>query len=354
MLKSNQEGYRTLGWIINKSDHGLYLAVADETIQAEIAEVYRHGVVEIYDYRRCPGSYSFRDLQKWVTGMPKTQTFMVANFHLAIQDEESVKRLNFSRDMIDGLGKNIIFLVTPYWDNRLAVGAYDFYSFLKLRIVFHNYEPGCEKEKEQLLAADEWGEEDRCKAEDAKEKMKEAYALIEQVRDEKDKAHYSESEKLLLKAREIKKSLLGPGHLEVAKMDHELADVYRRQGKYRTAEELYKKSLQVIKKVLGEEHPDTVESYHNLAVVYMGQGKYKEAEDLYKRSLLITEKILGKEHPDMAVSYNGLAGVYEHLGKYREAEELYQKSLKIIKKVSGEEHPDTVLNCQKPASRKQF
>ena len=129
MSESNQEGYRTLGWIINKSKQGLFLVVADELIQSEIVEVYRRGMVGIYDYKRCPGEYSFQNLQKWVAGLPETQVFMFANFHLAIQEEESLKRLNFSRDMIEGLGKNFIFLVTPHGDDRLAVGAYDFYSF---------------------------------------------------------------------------------------------------------------------------------------------------------------------------------------------------------------------------------
>lgn len=36
MLKSTREGYRTLRWIIKKSVQGLYLAVADETMQADI------------------------------------------------------------------------------------------------------------------------------------------------------------------------------------------------------------------------------------------------------------------------------------------------------------------------------
>ena len=61
---------------------------------------------------------------------------MIAYFHLAVQTQESLKRLNFSRDMIEGLGKNFIFLVTPFWDDRLAQGAYDFYSFVSFEFRF--------------------------------------------------------------------------------------------------------------------------------------------------------------------------------------------------------------------------
>ena len=236
MWESNQEGYRTLGWIINKSEQGMFLVVADETVQKEMVEIYRNGTAGIYDYRRHPGAYSFRDLQEWAIGLPETRTCMIANFHLAIQDEDSLKRFNFSRDMIEGLGKNFIFLVTPYGDDRLAVGAYDFYSFVKLRIVFHSYKMTCGKEEALALTEDEPVEESRGEPGDLKQRLAEAYALIEQAKDECGKARYHESEKLLLKAREIKEKLLGTEHLEIAEIYHELARVYESQGKYREAE----------------------------------------------------------------------------------------------------------------------
>ena len=315
------------------------MAVADEEMQGEIVRIYRQGAVGVYDYMRHPGAYSFRDLQEWVSGLPEIKTFFLANFHLAVQNEESLKRLNFSRDMLEGLGKNLIFLVTPYWDDRLATGAYDFYSFIKLRVMFHNYETGHEDKEELLSLAAEPEEEREWNAEEAKQKLAKAYELLEQATEERDRAHYRESVELLLKAREIREKLLGPEHLEVARIDQVLADVYYYQGKYGKAEELYEKSLRIRERVLGEEHPDTAASYNNLAGVYESQGKYREAEELYEKSLRISERVLGEEHPDTAASYNNLAGVYESQGKYREAEELYEKSLRISERVLGEEHP---------------
>ena len=159
MRESNREGYRTLGWIINKSEQGMFLVVADEGMQSEIVRIYRQGALGVYDYKRHPGPYSFRDLQEWIAGLPETRTFLIANFHLAVQNEESLKRFNFSRDMLEGLGKNLIFLVKPYWDARLAVGAYDFYSFIKLRVLFDNYKTSCDEEKEFPSLANEPMEE---------------------------------------------------------------------------------------------------------------------------------------------------------------------------------------------------
>ena len=45
MSESNQEGYQTLGWVINQSEDGLFLVIADEPIQREIVEVYRGGMI---------------------------------------------------------------------------------------------------------------------------------------------------------------------------------------------------------------------------------------------------------------------------------------------------------------------
>ena len=140
MTKTNQEEYKTLGWIINKSEQGLFLVVADEIIQKEIVNIYKHGTIEIYDYKKHPGPYYLRDIQKWVASLPDKQIFMITNFHLAIQDEESLKRLNFSRDVMENLGKNFIFLTTQYGDDILSAKAYDFYSYIKLRIIFQNYD----------------------------------------------------------------------------------------------------------------------------------------------------------------------------------------------------------------------
>lgn len=129
MVESNQEGYQTLGWIINQSEDGLFLAVADETIQQEIVDIYRGGMIGVYNYKRRQGSFSFQELQDWIDSQADIRTFFLVNFQFALQSVQDISRLNFSRDMLAGLGKNLVFFTTAYGDDRLAKGAYDFYSF---------------------------------------------------------------------------------------------------------------------------------------------------------------------------------------------------------------------------------
>ncbi len=100
--------------------------------------------------------------------MPETQIFMITNFHLAIQDEGSLKRLNFSRNIMENLGKNFIFLTTQYGDDILSANAYDFYSYIKLCITFQNYETIFASKEEanytfhkvqEVLAINQWSPE---------------------------------------------------------------------------------------------------------------------------------------------------------------------------------------------------
>ena len=109
MSERNEEGYQTLGWIINKSEDGLFLVVADEPIQQEIVEVYGGGMIGVYDYKRHPGEYSFSELKGWIDLQADAQTFFIVNFQFAVQSEQDISRLNFSRDMLMGLGKNLVF-----------------------------------------------------------------------------------------------------------------------------------------------------------------------------------------------------------------------------------------------------
>lgn len=343
MSESNQEGYRALGWIINESEQGLYLVVADEDIQKEIVDIYRHGSVHIYNYKRNPGVYSFRDLQEWILGLPEAQVFIIANFHLAIQEDESLKRLNFSRDMLERLGKNIIFLVTPYGDDQLAAGAYDFYSFVKLRITFHDYETKRLGGEKLIFVEDVPLKEDEWEPDELKRKLAEANLLIEQAKDEKGRADYNKSLKLLTKARTIKEKIFGTEHLEVAEVLLEVGEVYERLGRYQEAQKIYEKSLQIREQILGEEHPDTARGYNNLAGVYGKQGKYQEAVELYEKSLRILEQVLGEEHPDTAGVYNNLAGVYNAQGDNETALFYYLKAYMILFREFGSSHPHTQI-----------
>ena len=152
----NLESYETLGWIIRESENGFFLVVANEKIQEEIIEIYQGGTVGIYDYKQFPGEYSFHKFREYIEKEPKIKTYFIANLQLEVQSEDGLKRLNFSRDMLAALDKNLIFITTPYGDNLLAKGAYDLYSFFKMRIDFEGYEKNGKHLSEEIPK--EWKE----------------------------------------------------------------------------------------------------------------------------------------------------------------------------------------------------
>ena len=49
--------------------------------------------------------------------------------------------------------------------------------------------------------------------------------------------------------------------------------------------------------VLGPEHPDLAASLTNLGAVYVAEGRYADAEAALARALAIQSKTLGAEHP---------------------------------------------------------
>ncbi len=119
---------------------------------------------------------------------------------------------------------------------------------------------------------------------------------------------------------------------------HNLAVVYRAQGKYAVAEPLYKRSLAIWEKALGVDHPDVAASLNNLAELYRLQGRYAEAEPLYKRSLAILEKALGAEHPNVAASLENYSALLRETGRGSEAVKLEARA-KAIRAKHAKENP---------------
>jgi tetratricopeptide (TPR) repeat protein len=72
-----------------------------------------------------------------------------------------------------------------------------------------------------------------------------------------------------------------------------------KQGKYAEAILFAEKSNELIKKEFGATHSIFAYGLNNLAELYRKQGRYAAAEPLYKRSLAIHEKALGPIAEDL-------------------------------------------------------
>lgn len=318
MSESNRESYQTLEWAVTKSETGLFLVIADEEIQEEIVETYRESAVKIFDYRQYPEVYSYQMLAEWMGNYPESGTFFFVNFQFALRGDQDFKRLNFSRDMLARLDKNLFFLTTPYGDDRLVSRACDFYSFIRMRIIFPDHGTGGADLDSSLLKSGLFSPEyDRRRISESALKIEKRGADYEST-----KKRISAYMSLLLQKQNEVKEQVGPKHPDMAVVQHELAAVYGNLGHYREAEECCQKALVLRLEIYGERHPVTARSYEQMADLYALQGKYEEAETTYRRALSIYEETLGKAHSDTAVCCKNLVRLLEKQGRHTEAGKL--------------------------------
>ncbi len=157
---------------------------------------------------------------------------------------------------------------------------------------------------------------------------------------------YTEAERLLREALEMRRALLGARHPDVATSLDSLAVVLQDQGKLAEAERLLREALEMRRALLGVQHPDVATTLNNLALVLQDQGKLAEAERLLREALEMKRALLGAQHPDVATILNNLGLVLKGQGKLAEAERLYREALEIQRALLGAQHPDvaTILN----------
>ena len=347
----NISAYQTLGWILNHSDSGFFSLIESESMQSWVVSFYQDSNIAVYDYLVQQEEYTFQALEDWISSQPDKNAYFLLNFQRAISQEQILTRLNFSWDMLRKLDKNIIFCMTKSADDLLNRSAYDFYSYIKLVVVFqdefaktseqqtfHDAVPASlrqEKCNQQLDIEPygQWSEEKQLAY--AISLSNRAEALIQECR-------YSDARYLIETALNIKAAIWGAEHPSIADTCNNIAGVYQAQGDYAKALEYYQKNLAICEKVLGVEHPNTGTTYNNIASVYQAQGDYAKALEYFQKDLAICEKVLGVEHPSTGITYNNIAGVYRAQGEYEKADNYYKSALAVLQTQLGPKHPNTI------------
>jgi len=99
---------------------------------------------------------------------------------------------------------------------------------------------------------------------------------------------------------------------------NDLADLYRRQGKYALAEPLFLQALERQRRLYGGEHPDTLALMDGLAILYRLEGKYAEAEPLNTKAS--RSNAAPRARTPNTLSSMTLWRLVQEEGKYSEAE----------------------------------
>lgn len=218
-----------------------------------------------------------------------------------------LKRLNFSRDMLQKLNKNIIFCMTQSADHLLNKKAYDFYSYIKLVVVF----------QDEFIEMPE-------------KLISDSIIAKPQAKNQNDQADIERYEQWP-EEKQLAYAISLSNHAK--KLIHDYC--------FNDAKRLLETVLKIRIAILGMEHPDTGAAYNNIATIYQVQQNYSNALEFYQKALAIFKKTLGAKHPDTGTAYNNIADVYQLQGEYSKAIEFYQKALAISQAQSGPHHPDT-------------
>lgn len=107
-----------------------------------------------------------------------------------------------------------------------------------------------------------------------------------------------------------------------------LGDAYRELRRLPEAEAAYRKALALREAEGWPTSPRIADLAHDLATVYRLQGRTDEALALYERAARIYEK--GQVTPRMAMTYHSLAHLYEARGELGEAQRMDQKALELV------------------------
>jgi len=356
---NNSEAYGTIRWILDNGDMGFFFVITTPPQQKKVANLYNAPNVAVYDYADTSAPFSYHQLSDWAQENKDKDVFFILSMDIALREEDHMASFNMSRDLLAHKEKMWFFFMTEDVDNRLGTFAYDFYSYVRLKVRFSAEEaPDIGREpilqfenrynttqvKETLdryKALEERYMQMPLDGGDENQLLSAAVALTDIAILYRDYADDDNALRIFEKVKEIREGILGEDHPDTAETYNNIAFMYSKLNEYAMALEWNQKALVIKEKVLGKEHPDTATTYNNIAFMYGEQGEYASALEWHQKALVIKEKVLGLDHPDTGTTYNNIANVYAKRGEYAAALAWHRKALVIREKILGLDHPLT-------------
>jgi len=101
-----------------------------------------------------------------------------------------------------------------------------------------------------------------------------------------------------------------------------------------------------LERLLGSGHPDTIRAQHDLARACREAGRVAEAVPLLERALATEEQLLGARHPSTLTSRNNLGSAYRATGRAAEAIPLFEQNVAACEELLGADDPKTLASRQ--------
>lgn len=145
----------------------------------------------------------------------------------------------------------------------------------------------------------------------------------------------------LNRSLEIKKSVFGENHSEVAAMFKQIGAVLQTQRKLEEALAIFEQALVIYEETLPRNHPDNISTHYSISLCQFDLNRVDEGLETYLRALRVHETILPKNHPDIGKCHANLAATLFEKERYTDALIHFQKALNIHTTAFGEDNLET-------------
>ncbi|MEU4544725.1 FxSxx-COOH system tetratricopeptide repeat protein [Nonomuraea dietziae] len=143
------------------------------------------------------------------------------------------------------------------------------------------------------------------------------------------------------------RSLLDPGHPDVAHSLSGLGLVLQDAGRREEAIKLQEQALSLLVAVYGEEHPEVAHTLDKLGYALRLVGRYDEARLSHERALAILEACYGPGHGEVGMPLTNLGLVYQEIGDHDVAQEHQERAMGVFSTVFGPDHPHAQLGARR-------
>lgn len=137
-----------------------------------------------------------------------------------------------------------------------------------------------------------------------------------------------------------------PGHIDLARVLHNLARIQRDRFEVAEARLLFDEALALTEAVNGPDHINVGAVLNNDGLLRLAVGDFEGARQQFERSVAIRRKNHAPGHPEIATGLNNLALLYWSIGNAAAALPLYEEVLQIDRATLGPTHPLLATSLQ--------
>ena len=155
-----------------------------------------------------------------------------------------------------------------------------------------------------------------------------------------DQVKLDEAERLVRDGLEKTKRLRPPDNAAVSKALLALGQVLQARGAFTEAIGILEQAVK-LESTPGPPTPELADTLRELAINNYDAGHFDIAKSLHERALAIDRQLFGDSHPSVAVDLISLGDIQQELGYYSEAERLTRQALAINRAYYGTDHLQT-------------